>query len=254
MKTLSVILSFYDRDEGLIDPLAERIRELAKDVHDYNIEFLIVDDRKSKSKKLKSSEFIVEPYRGNKGLLYSRWWGFTHSHGDFIWFIDADDEILEFPKFDENQKMSVFNYYDHDSVNFEDESRFITKHEVMTIRNLRKWLKVGTWNKVYRRDLVEEVYADYGIADNKKKFEHFFVFEDSVFNFTCLKHIEGFDFVNQKIYKWLWKPCSRYLKEDIIRAIKTVPSGFRRNAYVKLIRWQGYFVNINITDEELLDD
>lgn len=256
MNTLSIILSFYDRDESLIESLTDRIQELAKDYHDYNIEYLIVDDRKDKTNELpKSKKFMVKPYRGNKGLLYSRWYGFTHSSGDFIWFIDADDEIISIPKFNESIGINIFNYYEHDELVFDEESQIITKHEIMTIRNLRKWIKVGLWNKVFRRDLVESVYGELDVENNKKKFEKFFALEDSVFNFTALKYFDEFQFNSQIVYKWLHeRPTEPYPSEDVRKAIVTIPKGFRRKAYVKLLDYQGYIKFYKLNGEELLNE
>ena len=100
---ISIILSFYDRDKDRINDITNHILSLSKDV-----ELIIVDDRYDKSVSL-NNKYIITPYEGNKGLVYSRYYGFIHSHGDYIWFIDADDKVLKIPEL-LDYDLQVFEY------------------------------------------------------------------------------------------------------------------------------------------------
>lgn len=230
---ISIILSFYDRDKDRINDITNHILSLSKDV-----ELIIVDDRYDKSVSL-NNKYIITPYEGNKGLVYSRYYGFIHSHGDYIWFIDADDKVLKIPEL-LDYDLQVFEYDNLNGKFFyqkESESRLYKVEEVKNPDSILRFFNLGLWNKIFKRELVEKVFSTYDIENCID----FFCMEDMVFNLSALSFIKEFYYSNDKIYEFYHHPLNKpFQKKDIYRARDTVKNLEFRNLFSQTLKKQGY--------------
>jgi len=156
-RKLSIICLVYDGNTKYLSPFIEMTKKI-----DFDHEVVIVDNRDDKSKplKYKMDDAVVVKTEENVGILNGRRIGFEHSSGDYIWFVDIDDEIMDvydrdfgdcdiikFPAYNDN--------YIRDSELY---SYFIYKNDVCTLETLKK-LNIMLWDKWFKRDVLKKVYA-----------------------------------------------------------------------------------------------
>ena len=117
----------------------------------------------------------------NKGVSYARNIGMEKTKGEYITFLDADDELLPdgidamLRATELNEDMIQFNHLrDGTSV-----SRFNARSGTSNLDNLPpKWVLV--WNKIYKRSFIEEHNITF---PEGQQFE-----EDRIFNILCLRY------------------------------------------------------------------
>lgn len=181
---LSVIIPVYNKERFLS-------RSLGSVIASDNVEVIVVDDGSTDTsgaicERYENFTIIRKPHNG---VSSSRNVGLNEAKGDYITFLDADDEFTK----DGIDKM--LHYIDkgfgNDVVQFNHlraygdqrpADRFFEPEGFRNINNLpKKWCLV--WNKIYKRSFL----CDYGIYFNPKvRFE-----EDRLFNLECLKYTDG---------------------------------------------------------------
>ena len=98
-KLVSVIIPTYSRPLYLDRAIKSVLSQTYK-----NIEIIVVDDNNPNSQYRKDTEKIMEGYKKNKRIVYlkheknkngsaARNTGWRHSNGDYITFVDDDDEL-----------------------------------------------------------------------------------------------------------------------------------------------------------------
>ena len=117
----------------------------------------------------------------NKGVSYARNIGMEKAKGEYITFLDADDELLPdgidamLRAMDLDENIVQFNHLRDGST----APWFFAKAGTYDLDNLpQKWVLV--WNKIYKRSFIEEHNITF---PEGQQFE-----EDRIFNFKCFRH------------------------------------------------------------------
>lgn len=167
------------------------------------VEYIIVDDGstdksleicQAKAKSLAALNFDgfhVVHFRFNYGVSFARNAGISEAEGDFITFLDADDELAPDGVKTMLQKLLLWSpcdvvQFNHYRMREDDMAHMIPKYTARqgfyTLDNLPpKWAPV--WNKCYRREFIEA----HGIRfPQGQQYD-----EDRQFNLACLKITGG---------------------------------------------------------------
>lgn len=150
---LSIIIPFCDKDYQYIDALSKEINERIKIKH----EVIFVDNRESKKDKKISpvnSKVISKGY--NLSTLGGRMFGTSVATGDYIWFVDSDDDVYSvnecFKNFDED--IINFNFYDSGKRKEEDCNKHVEKvEEIINYSAL--------WNKWIKKCICEKCFSKF---------------------------------------------------------------------------------------------
>ena len=213
--TLSIICLVYDNNQKCLDDFLEYTKRV-----NVRHEVIIVDNRDDKTIPLtyNSPEAILVCTHKNLGILDGRRFGFEHSTGDYIWFIDIDDEIHTINDIDYGDSdiisfpyISEFIQYGHDP------SGVIENDEVCTLDTLEN-IKCFLWNKWFKKEVLFRAY---------KKIPSFFCVysEDTLLVTIALEYAKSVDCKkNPSIYKHTVNDNSTTLK--IIKNQKEVDTLF----------------------------
>lgn len=164
------------------------------------VEYIIVDDGSTDgslklcqdhAKSLATvNNFRIFEYKNNYGVSFARNVGITMASGDFVTFLDADDEIA--PDGITNMVKALGAFWDEEVVQFNHyrmdggTARAVPKYTARggcyELDNLPpKWAPV--WNKAYNRLFLNEHGIRFPVG---QQFD-----EDRQFNLACLKHTGG---------------------------------------------------------------
>ena len=176
---LSVIGLVYDGNTKYLYDFVENTKLIEVDY-----EVIVVDNRDDKTEPLKynSDKVKVVSTEKNLGIVDGRRFGFEHSTGDYIWFVDIDDKILNVYK---------RNYSDNDIIHFEELSKQegfaspSTSYNIDVKSTFYSTLtsRSSLWLCWIKRDILEKAY---------KKIPHFFgiYLEDTLVKFMCFVESE----------------------------------------------------------------
>ena len=181
---ISVIIPFMNS--------ARWIKRCADSCHrlEGDFEFIFVDDLSTDKgmsvlRRVKDKRFIFRKNKKHIGVSGARNTGLETAHGEWITFLDADDEFL--PDADDvfgrmirlGERIGA-NIVQANHLRFYEKSqqtvnRYSNPSGEYKLENLPEcWCMV--WNKLYRRDLIEDIRFDQNL-----KFG-----EDEMFNMECL--------------------------------------------------------------------
>ena len=150
-----------------------------------DIEAIVIDDGSddNTAEILQDYEEIFRIIYGleNKGVSYARNIGIEKAKGEYITFLDADDEFLPdgidtmLMAMDLDENIVQFNHLRDGST----VPRYFARAGTYDLDNLpQKWVLV--WNKIYKRSFIEEHNITF---PEGQQFE-----EDRIFNFKCFRH------------------------------------------------------------------
>ena len=186
-----------------------------------NLEIIIVDDGSTDG-----SEAICDAYaehdsrcivvhQENKGLWVARNTGQKIAKGDFIMFVDSDDYIhvdminsmydalMQHSQCD----LALCNYkttvsFDEDThVPFNDNYQVLSLEQVLRIKN--QTFVYVVWNKLYRRSLLEGLFA-----------RSYRTTQDVDFNIRVFARINNAVFIDNEYYFWMQREDSAMHKRD----------------------------------------
>lgn len=215
MKKVSVIIPVYN-----VAPVVEQSLKSALNQTYSNIEYLIVNDCSTDNSmdvvKLVISEeqyigkdvHIIE-HEVNKGLSAARNSGMSRASGEYVFFMDSDDVIVQ--DCIETQ-VDTIERYDADMTDFclnviggRNIFREVTveccisdKEEIMA-SFFRGKMHFSAWNKLVKKSLLDQ-YA--------VKFEEGLIYEDWVWTFQLLPHVNSIAFSPRKTYSYIIRPNS----------------------------------------------
>lgn len=217
---VSVIIPLYNKEEYIARCLQSVMNQTYQ-----NIECIIVNDA-STDNSLQISEKELKGYKGhipfyilqhdkNRGLSAARNTGIDHAVGDYIEFLDADDELtpnsvnalidkaMEYPGIDivqgNVQAVPHHNdYYELRRFNFPD---LYSDNESIRIRyfNLWKDFPVNAWAKLIRTNYIKE---------NKLYFMENIIHEDYHWTIKMVRTAKSMSFVYDYVYIRYFVPNS----------------------------------------------
>lgn len=205
---LSIIIPVYN-NEKYIESCIKSI--LTSEVDKNKVEIIVVDDGSTDNSRLICDKYVNENFKiysnSNHGVSYSRNFGISVSSGEFIMFVDSDDELSP------NWYDKVSKYFDSedDIIVFSKEINRIPgeKKEVLDnivgIDNFIGYLS-SPFSKFYRRTFLEKK----GI----KFYEDVINGEDMLFNVKCFLETDKYTFVRSSIYKYRIHATSSTKKFD----------------------------------------
>lgn len=170
---ISVICTTYNMAEYLRRCITSIINQTYKDT-----EIIIVDDASTDNTAEILSEFqqctiITQPC--NTGHSEARNCGLAHAHGEYFYFIDADDyihpqtlELLMDNMTATNADISIGNFIRHDELPDILNNRFrvytshealktLTRYDGLSIMDKRQVAFTATWNKIFKRELFDDI-------------------------------------------------------------------------------------------------
>ena len=187
MTKLSIIIPVYNEGPYLKRCL-DSIRVDEQDLHD--VEIIVIDDGSTDGSREICDEydmrvgFRIFHHSTQWGVGMTRNDGIIKATGEFVTFLDSDDEMSEdgiahmvtgcLADFDIVQ----YNHWRVSSNGFKDMRYYNDPHDVRINELPKKWVLV--WNKVYRKDFI---------LKNRIQFPADLSFEeDRIFNIRCFRH------------------------------------------------------------------
>lgn len=168
---ISVIVPFFNSEQWL-GRCCESL--------DKRLEVILVDDHSTDSGReiAESYGFNVIENERTKGVSGARNTGLDHSHGEWVTFLDADDEML--PQSWETFQKAISDYnviqLPHKRLRGQSERTAANLEGIYTLPGLPEhWW--GVWNKLFRADFVKDIRFDESLQYG----------EDGMFVLECLK-------------------------------------------------------------------
>lgn len=198
---VSVIIPVYNTEKYLKKCLDSLVNQTLDD-----FEIIIVDDGSTDSSpkiideyKQKYFEFVKVISKENGGQATARNVGIMESSGEYIGFVDSDDEV------DVNMFEAMYNKAKQNSLDYvECDYRYVEckkngmivelpTYGTVKAHNEKKDLfidpLVSPWNKLYKASLIK---------DNNIIFPEGFIYEDTSFFLKTIVHIEKYGYVDEK--------------------------------------------------------
>ena len=194
---LSILINFYDKDHYHIPNMLNHLSKLS-----FNKEVIFIDDRNDKSLDIRNEYNIPNEYKiinsyetgENIGTFEARRTGVLNATGEYVWFVDIDDEPLDFnvDLLKEKKELYYFNAIYHDVKNNKDVLE-ITKNDMFpffvveeynevletknnivniyfppkdelfigyVIRYLIYSMTFCVWDKLFKTDILKEMYSE----------------------------------------------------------------------------------------------
>lgn len=221
-----------------------------------DIELIIINDGSTDGSHetiegyLKKDQRIKYVRQSNKGVSAARNIALSMAHGDYIYFIDADDYIdknLLLEMVSQIHKFNpdiIFFGYEMDSVRsgrkidkIPYKTAYFNKAEfVKNFSLIENSVDINSlWNKVYKNSFLSEIKAN---------FPDMSVGEDAVFNYYCLQNVSDISLVKKKYYYYSFGRSGS--------AINTVSLG-RMRQRLKVINEYEHLCNaLNIRRREII--
>lgn len=196
---LSICILFCDKDYQYINRLLKNI----KDSCCVEYEVILIDNRVDKSERLNFKKAKVYPC-DKLGQFNGRRLAISKAKGDYIWFVDADDNVHKMPTFirDElnlNYDIVTFNAIDSFGdwtgtwPERKEKERLYNRKNLLT-HDVETYVGQCVWNKFFKRDILLPAVD---LPDTYITFN-----EDSLFNMIALKYAKTVKSLNCVLYKY----------------------------------------------------
>ena len=210
--TFSIVVPVYNVEQYLEKGVNSI---LSQTYHDF--EMILVDDGSTDSSGHLCDRFAQKDQRikvihkSNAGVSAARNTGIEQAGGEYICFIDSDDWIEnnylqrideEIDDFDILFFGSVWHYEDGTSRSlcFHQSEYRNDVHEAI-FHLLENNIDINyfgfTWNKVFRKDIIERYHLRF--------MENLAISEDEVFTLAYCNHIQSLKIIDSSLYHYLWK-------------------------------------------------
>lgn len=198
MKKLTICFTFCDKDQHLVERLLNQIKSRVKVSYD----LIINDNRKDKSISLPFDDLISFKFN-NEGCFIPRKNAVQHLNSEYLWYIDADDEIvgdITEDTFKSNADIIAFKVYDS-SGNYTGVWPSVPDEEYGKENIQAKSLdyiyhKVGPcwWNKFIKSDIAKRItdIPDFNCV----------CYEDNFTNTYLMKFVKDFTLLDQQLYQY----------------------------------------------------
>lgn len=211
MNLISVIVPVYN-----IERYLPRCLETIAAQSYRNLEIILVDDGSTDSSGSICDEFVKSDNRAsvihqrNHGLWSARNAGQRIAKGNYLMFIDGDDYIHKDTIRTLYQAINKKNGYDiaivdfKKTINYEEDIVYEKDVELEELTQVELFSKIFidcrfavVWNKLYRRSLIENIYAnDYPRS------------QDVDFNIRVFIQANNAIVIHRKMYFWVQRPTS----------------------------------------------
>lgn len=216
--SVTIIIPVYNISNYIERCLDSVIRQTYK-----NIECIIVDDgslddslgicKKKISEYNGPIKFYILQHNCNKGLSAARNTGTESATGDYIYYLDGDDEIssdcietLMFSVFaDDNMEMVQGDYCRCITTSKQRKSKDISFTYLFSNNDAHlhffkyKTIYISAWNKLLKRSFINKFNL---------RFRDNLIFEDYLWSFYLVKYLQYVCVVNKVTYKYLDRPGS----------------------------------------------
>ena len=180
---LSIVILFCDKDVKYLNDLLKQLEGHVFCEH----EIVLIDNRTEDKTEISTKYKIVKPIK-NIYLFEGRRVGFENSSGDYIWFVDVDDEIIgDVYEDDFNQQTDVIQfYYDADGWQIPPGA-----HKPLN------WFGNGVWSRFFKATKLQEVYKP--ITKRNLKVH---TFEDVILTSLIFQTNPSYSYIDRMIYKY----------------------------------------------------
>lgn len=206
MIKLSIIIPIYNPEEKVLVSLKNFMFN-----HNYdNVEFIVIDDgsdicckEKIEELKINSTVKVITQANGGPGLARNK--GIASASGEYIWFMDDDDEVSN--GFIDNILLRISDKPDLIITNFKVlESGNLNKQEFNKLKfqdNLKGFENIlftnyysrfgngFLWNKIYKRSLINLFLIEFSSVRFK---------EDLLFNLHYSKYVKSIVYLENIFY------------------------------------------------------
>lgn len=260
---ISIIMPVYNT----ANYLADAIESVCSQNFD-GAELVIVNDGSTDNSekiikdKMKEYSNIVYVSEKNMGLSYARKTGLNHSTGEYIYFMDSDDLLIdgsldfmysEITKNDLDTLMinAVFkNELDNDYGYRMDNKNVVSKMKSTEILSGNELLETMIKNREWRY-AVWLYFTKRELLDNVTFFEKY-IHEDSAFNYELLSQSNKVKFVDKDIYVYRLRKNSLMSKKQSIRNILGYINSYLiicKQNDSKIFKYENYLFEIRILDQ-----
>ena len=204
---ISIIMPIYNVENYIESSLKSAFNQTYSD-----IEYILVDDCGTDSSMSIVESIINRPeysnkrvkivkHSSNRGLSAARNTGLKHAVGEFVFFMDSDDEISDsciekhvLSMNDSNADFSIANIQliGAKSVHVKDIREDIVNVSPLQSFLQRRW-NVSAWNKLYRRDFIQ---------NNNLQFDDGLIHEDIIWSYRAAKKAKKIALVHDRTYKY----------------------------------------------------
>ena len=273
---ISVVVPIYNVEKYLTKCIDSIINQTYK-----NLEIILVDDGSPDNcgkicdeYKRKDSRIVVY-HQSNKGVSASRNFGLSKSNGEYVIFVDSDD-ILNKNMIEVLHKNIKYYKADISVCGY----NYIEKNYVVNVYNTKKIIQytkkeglvsffnensfgVGIWNKLFKKEIIKNVFFDENIKVNEDKKYLFDVIMKSnkiIYEDQCLyNYIKRMDSVSGekfsskkldiiKVNDYIEKQLKKMEVND-----KNIEISFKKNKLIYLIRLIREF-KLSADDKEYRDN
>lgn len=189
---LTVAIVYCDKDVKYVPELVKSVGECINFSH----EIVLIDNTTSGTYIGGGKYFCMG---GNKYASMGRKKAVELAEGDYIWFVDADDEILPVPEFSDEDDMMIYSY-EQTGCSLagmrRNEEDFRIEGEWLFNRTTFDFMGQTLWNKIIRLSILKEV--EKYIPDD------FMVVagEDVIIYAGCYVRCKSVHFIPEKIYRY----------------------------------------------------
>lgn len=176
---LTIAITFWDKDQNNIPKLLNNIEENVKVEH----EVITIDNREDTTTKLSFTPTYSFGY--NARQFNARKKALELAKGEFIWFIDGDDEIMELNSISDHD-IQVYQYTSNNmEVHF-------TEEEIVDFYNTKTFIDsyVPLWNKIFRKSLFDGFNLEADIITS----------EDVIYNLYAIRKAKSYKRFSKTIY------------------------------------------------------
>lgn len=176
---LTIAITFWDKDQNNIPKLLNNIEENVKVEH----EVITIDNRDDTTIELSFTPTYTFGY--NAKQFNARKKALELAKGEFIWFVDGDDEILELDSISDHD-IQVYQYTSNNiEVHF-------TEEEIVDFYNTETFIGsfVPLWNKIIRKSLFDGFNYEADIITS----------EDIIYNLYAIRNAKSYKRFAKTIY------------------------------------------------------
>lgn len=203
---LTIGVSVYNGEKYISRCIDSILKEYEKAKENIELELLIVNDgSKDKSKTILKEysdklSFIKVVTQDNAGIAHVRKVILEEASGEYLWFVDVDDEIDEGAiEFIANQKLEEVNIFDYrvgyDDSNLETISMGIQENTILIPNKEKKLFTLtnAVWHYIYDLEFLRKT---------KLTFKSGYLYEDFEFVAKLWPNVSKAKYFNFSIYKY----------------------------------------------------